>query len=79
MIERRGDRRQADALFGQALRLLDDRKAAAKLAELCARYSEILEARGDRDRALMFMRMAYERNFQALSALLGRRRQKRRA
>ena len=79
VIERRGDRRQADALFGQALRLLDDRKAAAKLAELCARYSEILEARGDRDSALMFMRMAYERNFQTLPALLGTRRQKRRA
>ena len=57
VIERRGDRRQADALFGQALRLLDDRKAAAKLAELCARYSEILEARGDRDHALIFMRL----------------------
>jgi len=70
VIERQGDPRQADALFGRALRLLHDRRATTKLAELCAHYSEILDARSDRERALTFMRMAYERNFQKLPALL---------
>lgn len=69
--ERRRDRATADALFGKALQLLYDRGATAKLAELCASYSELLEARGDRQRALDFVRLAYARDFTKLSSLLG--------
>jgi HTH-type transcriptional regulator, quorum sensing regulator NprR len=70
--ERKRDRSSADALFDKALRLLYDRGATAKLAELCASYSELLEARGDRQRALAFVRMAYARDFTRLLGLLRR-------
>ena len=73
IAERRRDRAQADALFGRALRLLHERAATVKLAELCANYSELLEARGDRERALTFMRMAYARDFTKLLSLLRNR------
>jgi HTH-type transcriptional regulator, quorum sensing regulator NprR len=68
--ERRRDRARADALFARALRLLHDRGATAKLAELCASYSELIEARGDRQRALALIRMAYARDFTKLTTLL---------
>jgi len=72
VCERKHDRSLADALFGKALRLLHDRGATAKLAELCASYSELLEARGDRQHALAFVRMAYARDFKKMSDLLRR-------
>jgi HTH-type transcriptional regulator, quorum sensing regulator NprR len=68
--ERKRNRTDADAQFGKALRLLQARGATAKLAELCASYSELLEGRGDRQRALAFMRMAYARDFTKLLGLL---------
>ena len=68
--ERKRDRAQADALYGKALLLLDARGATAKLAELCAGYSELLEARGNRQLALTFVRMAYSRDFSKLGGLL---------
>ena len=70
--ERTGERTGADALFGKALQLLHERGATAKLGELCASYSELLEARGEGERALAFVRMAYSRDFTKMSALLGR-------
>ena len=71
VAEKRGEPAQADALFRRALGLLYERGAGAKLAELCALYSGMLEGRGARERALAFIRMAYERNFERLPALLG--------
>jgi len=68
--QRQGQGRVADRKFAFALRLLTDRNAAGKLAEVCAMYAEILRARGDDDRAFAFMRMAAERDFTRLRILL---------
>jgi tetratricopeptide (TPR) repeat protein len=65
-LERQGRARTADRLFRQAFRLLLERQAVAKLAELAAMYSELLQARGRHKAALEFMRMAYERDFRRL-------------
>jgi tetratricopeptide (TPR) repeat protein len=61
-----GRRGQADRRFRQALRMLAERGAAAKLAEVCAGYSKVLGERGDNGRALAFMAMAFQRNFDQL-------------
>jgi tetratricopeptide (TPR) repeat protein len=66
-VERQGRRRTADRLFWEAFRLLLDREAATKLSEICAMYSELLQGRGDRDGALKFLRMAYERDFHGIA------------
>src|SRR5207245_2000777 len=68
--ERRGHPIIANRQFTFALRLLTDRNAAGKLAEVCAMYAEILRARGDDDRAFAFMRMPAERHFTKLPILL---------
>jgi tetratricopeptide (TPR) repeat protein len=70
--ERRGHPRIANRQFAFALRLLKDRNAAEKLAEVCAMYADILRSRGEDDRAFSFMRMAAERDFSKLQALLHR-------
>ena len=49
---------------------LADRNAAAELARVCTMYAEILRRRGEDDRAFAFMRMAAERDFRTLPALL---------
>jgi len=69
-VERQGRKRTADRLFWEAFRLLLDRDAATKLSEICAMYSQVLQARGDRDRALRFLRMAYERDFRGIEQYL---------
>ncbi len=68
--ERRGHPTIANRQFAFALRLLTDRNAAGKLAEVCTMYAEILRTRGDDDRAFAFMRIAAERDFTKLRILL---------
>lgn len=66
-----GDRAMADDRFRQAFRMLLDRQALTKLAELAAMYSDLLRDRGQAETALLFMRMAYERNFDQLGDSIG--------
>jgi tetratricopeptide (TPR) repeat protein len=68
--ERRGHRTVANRQFAFALKLLKERNAVGKLAEVCAMYADILRRRGDDDRAFRFMRMAAERDFRKLRTLL---------
>lgn len=56
----------ADRRFRRALRLLAERQAAGKLADVCAMYSKVLSSRGEHRRALAFMQMAFQRNFDHL-------------
>jgi tetratricopeptide (TPR) repeat protein len=64
----------ADRQFRAALALLADRHAAGKLGEVCAMYADVLRRRGQVDLAFAFMRMAAERDFASLAALLKRAR-----
>jgi hypothetical protein len=50
--------------------MLVDREAAGKLGEVCTMYADVLRRRGERDRAYAVMRMAAERDFSNLPALL---------
>jgi tetratricopeptide (TPR) repeat protein len=68
--ERLGHRVIADRRFRVAIRALIDLQAAGKLAEVCAMYAEVLRHRGEQDRAFGVMRMAAERDFSQLPALL---------
>ena len=68
--ERQGHRIIANRQFALALRLLNERSAAGKLAEVCAMYADVLRGRGQDDRAFSFMRMAAERDFGKLRTLL---------
>jgi transcriptional regulator with XRE-family HTH domain len=68
--ERLGHRVIADRRFKAATRMLLDREAAGKLSEVCAMYAEVLRRRGEQDRAFAIMRMAAERDFSKLPALL---------
>jgi len=61
--EKLGDHATADDRFRRAFRMVLERQALTKLAELTAMYSDLLRDRGQPERALIFMRMAYERNF----------------
>jgi len=61
----------ADQRFREAFRMLLEREARTKLAEISAMYSDLLRDRRDAERALAFMRMAYERDFDRLSDLVG--------
>jgi transcriptional regulator with XRE-family HTH domain len=60
----------ADRCFRAAAKMLLDRQAAGKLSEVCAMYAEVLRRRGEQDRAFAVMRMAAERDFARLPALL---------
>ena len=64
---------RADRRFRRALRLLAERNAASKLAEVSAMYSAILRDRGDAAGALAFMQMAFHRRFDELERHMGRR------
>jgi len=68
--ERLGHPVIADRRFKAAARLLVDRDAAGKLSEVCAMYADVLRRRGEQDRAFAVMRMAAERDFSRLPALL---------
>ena len=68
--ERLGHPVIADRRFRAAARMLVDRDAAGKLSEVCAMYAEMLRHRGEQDRAFAVMRMAAERDFAKLPALL---------
>jgi HTH-type transcriptional regulator, quorum sensing regulator NprR len=68
--ERLGHPVIADRRFKAATRLLVDRDAAGKLSEVCAMYADVLRHRGEQDRAFAVMRMAAERDFSKLPALL---------
>jgi HTH-type transcriptional regulator, quorum sensing regulator NprR len=74
-LEKQGHARTADRLFRQAFRLLLERQAVAKMAELAAMYSELLGERGRHEAALEFMRMAYDRDFRRLDRWLSRKEQ----
>jgi tetratricopeptide (TPR) repeat protein len=71
--ERLGHRIVANRLFRSAFKLLTDRNAAGKLAEVCAMYADVLRGRGQVDRAFSFMRMAAERDFGKLRTLFAAR------
>lgn len=71
--ERQGRRTVANRLFRRAFRLLAERQAVGKLAEICAMYSDILRRRGQSRAALDFMQMAYQRDFERLPMLIGLR------
>ena len=68
--ERLGHPVLADRRFRTAAKMLLDRQAAGKLSEVCAMYAEMLRHRGEQDRAFAVMRMAAERDFAKLPALL---------
>lgn len=68
--ERLGHPIIADRRFRAATRMLIDREAAGKLSEVCTMYGEVLRHRGEQDRAFAVLRMAAERDFSKLSALL---------
>jgi HTH-type transcriptional regulator, quorum sensing regulator NprR len=68
--ERLGHPIIADRRFRAATRILVDREAVGKLSEVCAMYAEVLRHRGEQDRAFAVMRMAAERDFTKLPALL---------
>jgi HTH-type transcriptional regulator, quorum sensing regulator NprR len=72
VAERQGHRTIANRKFTFALRLLMERDAAGKMAEVCAMYADVLRSRGDNNRAFSFMRMAAERDFSKLPRLLRR-------
>jgi tetratricopeptide (TPR) repeat protein len=65
-----GRRRVANRRFTEALEMLAERQAASDLAGVCLMYADVLRRRGDNDRAFSFMRMAAERDFSKLAALL---------
>jgi tetratricopeptide (TPR) repeat protein len=60
----------ANRKFRAALQLLAERQAGEKLAEVCTMFAEVLRRRGDNDRAFGFLRVAAERDFRKLAALL---------
>lgn len=68
--ERSGRRSMANRLFRTAMSMLLEREVAGKLAEVCAMYAEVLRGRGEADRAFKFMRVAAERDFSKLPALM---------
>ncbi len=68
--EQLGHRILADRKFRAALSMLLKRQAGGKLAEVCAMYADVLRARGDGDRAFTLMRIAAERDFSKLPALI---------
>jgi tetratricopeptide (TPR) repeat protein len=69
--EKLGNHAIADDRFRRAFRMLLDRQALTKLAELTAMYSDLLRDRGQPEAALKFMRMAYQRNFDQLGNGIG--------
>ncbi len=68
--DRLGRRRVANRRFAEALEMLADRMAASELAGVCMMYADVLRGRRDDERAFSFMRMAAERDFKKLAALL---------
>jgi tetratricopeptide (TPR) repeat protein len=69
--EKLGRRTVANRCFRRAFQLLVERQAVAKLAEVCAMYSDLLRRRGQPQKALDFIQMAYARNFERLPSLIG--------
>jgi tetratricopeptide (TPR) repeat protein len=68
--DRLGRQRVANRRFTAALQMLAERGAANELAAVCMIYADILRRRGEDDRAFSLMRMAAERDFSKLPALL---------
>jgi transcriptional regulator with XRE-family HTH domain len=68
--ERLGHPLIADRRFKAATKMLVEREAAGKLSEVLAMYADVLRHRGELDRAFAVMRMAAERDFTKLPALL---------
>ena len=65
-VDKTGDHAAADGLFRKAFKMLVERRAVTKLAEVAAIYSDVLRGRQQHEAALAFMRMAYERDFDRL-------------
>jgi transcriptional regulator with XRE-family HTH domain len=68
--ERLGHPVITDRRFKAAIRMLVEREAGGKLSEVCAMYADVLRHRGEQDRAFAVLRMAAERDFSKLPALL---------
>ncbi len=69
-VDNLGDHDAADQLFRQAFQLLVERQAKTKLAEVAVIYSDVLRGRREHEKALVFMRMAYERDFDRLDGFI---------
>jgi tetratricopeptide (TPR) repeat protein len=69
-LERSGRSGPAQRRFRRAFRILLDRGAGEKLAEVCVLYADSLRDRGAVDRAFDFLRMASERDFSRLAKSL---------
>jgi tetratricopeptide (TPR) repeat protein len=69
-VAKQGHPELADRHFRRAFKMLAARNAAARLAAVSVLYSDVLRERGDVDRAFAFMRMASERDFRKLPALI---------
>jgi transcriptional regulator with XRE-family HTH domain len=65
-----GHRIIADRKFKAAIAMLLRGEAAGKLAEVCALYADALRARGKQERAFTLMRLAAQRDFRKLPALI---------
>ncbi len=70
-LDRQGHPRRADRCFQRAITMLVERQASGKLAEVCAIYADVLRGRGELERAFALMRIAADRDFARLPALLG--------
>jgi HTH-type transcriptional regulator, quorum sensing regulator NprR len=66
-LDRTGQTEPADRCFKRAIRMLLQRQAGEKLAEVCVLYAQTLRDRGSFDRAFDLLRMASERDFSRLS------------
>lgn len=65
-----GHPRTATRKFQAAIAMLLERQAAAKLAEVCTMFAEVLKGRGQTEVAFALMRIAAERDFSKLPPLL---------
>jgi len=64
--QRRGNIEDSDACFRRSLELLANLDARGKLAKVAATYSDVLSERGQAERALKLMRMAFTGDFDRL-------------
>ena len=68
--QRRGNIDDSDECFRRSLDLLANLNARGKLAKVAAAYSDALSERGQAERALQFMRMAFTGDFDRLEQVL---------
>lgn len=68
--DRLGQPHAANRKFKAAIAILLDRQSAAKLAEVCTMFADVLRHRGKTEIAFALMRIAAERDFSKLPPLL---------